>query len=85
MTPARAREKLEEVTTEITQLERRLAVSHGLGDASSAQGITHDFRDNILWRKRLDFLRGQRTMLESYLAGEPIGQPGITLSNFVKD
>lgn len=65
----RARRRLQEINTEISLLEKRLNMSHQLGDSSSAQGITQTFNDNLQWQKRLDSLRRERDRLESALAG----------------
>lgn len=75
--------RLAEVTAEITQIEQRLAVSHGLGDSHSSQGISATFSDNAQWRNRLSLLRAVRDQLEAKQAGEAIPAPmGVNVSSY---
>jgi len=71
LTPQQAR-RLDEVNTEIASIERRLAVSHGLGDSHSSQGISATFNQNIEWSKRLPLLRNFRDRLECIRDGLPL-------------
>lgn len=66
---ARIERRLAEVNGEIALLEKRIAVVHQLGDASSAQGISQTFNDTLNWQKRLDKLRRERDALEGMLDG----------------
>jgi hypothetical protein len=73
--------RLQEVLAEIAQIEQRLAVSHGLGDSHSSQGISATFNENQKWRGQLSILRRLRDQLEAKDAGEPIPPaPGVTVS-----
>lgn len=85
MSPAYARERLHQINLEIEQLENRMAVIHGLGDSSSAQGISHDFRQNEIWRKRLDYLRAARRQIERFIRGDSVSAPGLTLTDYHPD
>ncbi len=83
-TSDKLKKRLTEVETEISQIEGRLALAHGLGDSNSAQGITSTFSDNKYWTSRLDRLRALRDRLEAQISGEPIGgDPSVTLSVFI--
>lgn len=78
---ARQTRRLQEVSDEIGQIERRLAVGHGLGDSHSSQGISASYNDNLEWRNRLSTLRQIRDQLEALRDGEPIPPaPGVTVS-----
>jgi len=66
---ARQQTELAEVTAEIAQLQHRLGVSHGLGDASTVQGTSASFSDNMNWQKRLEALRRRRNQLEDLAVG----------------
>lgn len=55
--------ELAEILTEITQLENRFAVIHGLGDNNSSGGLTTSFADNANWQRRLNLLRVRRNQL----------------------
>lgn len=69
---------------EISQIEHRLAVSHGLGDSHSSQGISASFNDNAQWRNRLGQLRQLRDKLEALQAGERLPPaPGVTVTRYV--
>ncbi len=83
LTTAQTR-RLEEVLTEISQIENRLAVSHGLGDSHSSQGVSATFNDNAMWRNRLSLLRTVRDALEAMQAGEPVPPaPGVTVTRYI--
>lgn len=76
--------RLQEVTDEISQLENRLRVSHGLGDSHSSQGLSATFSDNPSWRNRLSLLRSIRDQLEAKRDGDPVpGAAGINVSRYV--
>jgi len=78
--------RLAEIEEEIGQIENRLAVSHGLGDSHSAQGISTSFNDNPRWRNRLTLLRRMREQYEAINAGEEIpAVPGRNLSNYIQE
>ena len=64
-----AERRLQEINQEIALLEKRLNISHQLGDSSSAQGISQTFNDNANWQKRLDALRRERNRIERAVAG----------------
>ena len=64
-----AERRLQEINQEIALLEKRLNISHQLGDSSSAQGISQTFNDNSNWQKRLDALRRERNRIERAVAG----------------
>lgn len=81
---ARQTRRLQEVQTEICQIEQRLAVSHGLGDSHSSQGVSATFNENPQWRNRLSLLRNVRDSLEALQAGEtPPPAPGVTVTRYV--
>lgn len=63
--------KRERIKVEIEQIEKRLAISHELGDSSSAQGISANFSENLKWRARLDTLYGQLERLDEQIDGTP--------------
>ena len=78
--------RLAEIEEEIRQIENRLAVSHGLGDSHSAQGISTSFNDNPRWRNRLTLLRRMREQYEAINADETIpAAPGRNLSNYIQE
>jgi hypothetical protein len=78
--------RLAEIEEEIGQIENRLAVSHGLGDSHSAQGISTSFNDNPRWRNKLTLLRRMREQYLAIAAGGEIPAPsGINLSNYVPE
>jgi hypothetical protein len=78
--------RLAEIDEEIGQIENRLAVSHGLGDSHSAQGISTSFNDNPRWRNRLTLLRRMREQYEAINADEEIpAAPGRNLSNYIQE
>lgn len=66
----RMQRRLEEITAELSQIDHRLAVAHGLGDSNSTQGISQTYSDNKYWTSRRDALRRERDTLEARLAGE---------------
>lgn len=70
LTKQRLERRLEEINSELTQIDNRLAVSHGLGDSNSAQGISQTYNDNKYWTARRDALRRERDSIEARLAGE---------------
>lgn len=75
--------RLRDLETEICQIENRLAVSHGLGDSHSSQGLSATFNDNAQWRNRLSLLRAARDRLKSKQSGEDLPPPpGLTLSDY---
>jgi hypothetical protein len=75
--------RLDEVRSEIDQLDHRIAVAHGLGDSSSVQGTTASFTDVPGWTKRRDQLRRLRDNLEAIEAGDPPpANTGILLSRW---
>lgn len=81
---ARETRRLAEVTDEISQIENRLRVSHGLGDSHSSQGLSATFNDNAQWRNRLSLLRSVRDALEAKQAGEcPPPAPGVTVTRYI--
>ncbi len=69
LTAAENRE-LDEVRTEIAQIEHRLGTSHAAGDTGNIQGQSHTFQDNQKWRRRLSLLRARRNQLEALDAGQ---------------
>lgn len=76
--------RLAEIEQEIAQIENRLAVSHGLGDSHSAQGISTSFSDNPRWRNRLTLLRRMREQYEAKAADETMPPiPGRNVSNYI--
>ncbi len=85
LTAAQTR-RLEEVRSEIDQIEHRLGVSHALGDSHSAQGIAATFNDNQKWRSRLNVLRALRDQLEAVEADEALPPPpGVNISYYRPD
>ena len=66
----RMQRRLDEINAELSQIDHRLAVAHGLGDSNSAQGISQTYSDNKYWTSRRDALRRERDTLEARLAGE---------------
>lgn len=66
----RIERRLNEINSELEQLDYRLSVAHGLGDSNSTQGISTSYNDNKYWTARRDALRRERNKLESMLAGE---------------
>lgn len=74
---ARQQTELDEVNAEIAQLQHRLGVSHGLGDASTVQGTSASFSDNMNWQKRLDLLRRRRNQLEDLASGVTPSTAGL--------
>jgi len=81
---ARQTRRLQEVRDEICQIEQRLAVSHGLGDSHSSQGVSATFNDNAQWRNRLSLLRNVRDALEALQAGECAPPaPGVTVTHYI--
>lgn len=76
--------RLAEIEEEIQQVSNRLAVSHGLGDSHSAQGISSTFNDNPRWRNRLTLLRRMREQYEAIAAGDDIpSPPGVNQSYYL--
>ena len=75
--------RLAEIEEEIAQVSNRLAVSHGLGDSHSAQGISSTFNDNPRWRNRLTLLRRMREQYEAIATGDDIPPPpGVNQSYY---
>jgi hypothetical protein len=75
--------KLQEIQAEISQIENRLAVSHGLGDSHSSQGLNASFSENMRWRSALSTLRAARDRLLMKEAGETHERvPGVNISNY---
>lgn len=82
LTPAE-QTRLDEVEAEISQIESRLAVSHGLGDSHSSQGVSANFSENFRWRQQLSCLRAVRDRLIAKQTGDAAPpKPGVTLSNY---
>jgi hypothetical protein len=78
--------RLAEIEEEIGQIQNRLAVSHGLGDSHSSQGVSATFNDNPRWRNKLTLLRRMREQYLAIAAADEIPAPsGINLSNYVPE
>lgn len=76
-------QRLDDILAEISQIESRLAVAHGLGDSHSSQGVSATFSDNMQWRKQLSYLRAARDRLVAKQTGDVIpAKPGLNLSNY---
>lgn len=82
LTPAE-QTRLDEVETEISQIENRLSVAHGLGDSHGSQGVNASFSDNMRWRQMLGQLRYLRDKLIAKQTGAAIpAKPGLNLSDY---
>lgn len=73
--------RLAEINTQISQIENRLAVSAGLGDSHSSQGVSATFNDSFKWNSQLSLLRSLRDRLEALRDGTQLPPPiGTNLS-----
>ena len=78
--------ELAEITTELAQLDHRLAVSNGLGDSHSSGGISTSFSNNLEYIKRRNLLRKRRNQLEAMRDGTSLpsmAELGITTANYI--